>query len=1689
MEKYPGELLVGVFPLIFCVDATLQKANTTSISTTTTTTSETSPTAGQDDTSTVEISDADKIQKQRSSSISNRSQFDRFLDAMAASLMDDPDDEYDQAEFPGGFVPHRTTSYDSSGNQKDGGGGGGATIAHPLSLGGSGGGGGDHHPNQNNNPLTSLFRGDESDDNDSDIEDDLILGSSTPTTARHGNGGDVSYFGNNSLAGGVSRRGSRDNQQHRPSLPKIGLPRIGSVDNRNNNNSVGGGTTSLDTSFAQALQQGQSFFQRARIISISSRHGFPPSKDPTGQRNRIQAYFDNGTRTSGNGSLVTSKLLAATQKHPIDGILPSGWLEKHAAALPSVILVIVQIGQHQVQSDQDQLLLDTLENLQHSLAPKRQVLIQVVGLVQEDISQIYSEQWAQTMERKLASSAADLQNHPKPIIGVGGTGGTDDPPKPIVLLPVSDLQPDASYSVVMQQLHERVRNASFEYYWNRCKDVKQKLCRLGPARRTPLLLPLSIRYCFKVSMFYEFQWKQEKSLKYMLEAYRLLETYYGYILQQREVAQDNDDANAGNDISDSKYVDDNRTESKYSHTTAISDRSDGVELSITTSNTTSGRSGGIDDPNTLPFQTTPPAEDMVYQCRAVADWLNFKILQHGLVSNTEGGLIAASMQMQRHAHAFCSPRRSFIFSPSAPWLDWSFVSQQWLVVSQLLERHPPRVMGDLGGDHDEVLARCSSWRTYEAAASSLLRAGKLVHSFKDRKPGELQLGFSSKKGKKGDVSRTRYVGGIDHDEGFFPALEEELKINHMDQALSCANRGLSLLQKDNQQISEKDSKMQVWSRASTRLHYLAGGTLLSMGKYTEALTHIVEATNLCSGWSGLEKTMRRMLIECFQNIPDDSFGTLDIDTLVPMILDSLFAAKLRVGDLQSALKRLSAISGAGTEKDLIWKRECVDESDHTLPYSFAVTFPNVTHATAGDGVEVCLWIRSNLDVATQVNSVALHSSIGTLEIPSSDLLSAKNTALGQDGDLILEANKAIKISTKIYLPSDVCEIGTDEAEPVGENKSPGANAYLKSARPRTSGITAAAGARFVSEDSVDGESDSKNAQWSQRCLGGRSLSCDGIEIAFHPICSKSAVSPNNTSIDLIIKKIAPKSDTKVKRTPFEEENYIAPAWNRPMDVPLDQGPRCLRALNPTATMTMYNVTEHATNGRALEGTVNRILLKLTAGEVDCCSDIKVWIKSSSALIGADGTTKSIAVIGDDNLLLDNSVDMKEPGVRSPVLVVPNPSPSGILTSLGFDLPGGWDLFGTNGQGDELYNLNIQNIKCGESAFVFFDVFRPTPSPTHVESVQRDNSVDSDFDRRMCRTNVEVSVTYNQSRSIYPKSGERSSDNDVTSVTLFDTVSLLWSAPISAHFSPVSKEAFPSGNRHPSNFVPDVASGRIPGPQPAQEMVLIDKERVTTRCTMEAIASADGLEVEIEEVRFSNSPDRNSPCSFDLLSGLDDDREKGMIYHGTVCDVGRKLSVGSKFVVSWTSRVNMQTAYLKGSVTSTLGELLVYWRPPSMNVPEDAEVYDANSNLIHAHGPLALPSPSLCRFEGPPCYIENSPFEAYAEQMPDTIRLSEPFDVAFSIVNKTPLDQHLDIRISSADKLSDGISKEYGGFLVSGLMNGSVNLGPFEKHTFSFTVVPTQVGEVALPQVSVASTRYKTWVIHEASAKRFVFVIP
>jgi len=901
MESYPTELLLGVSPLVFCVDATLSSRGA----------------VGGGSTGVPESSSTGS--PAYSPSQSPRSQFDRFLDTVAASLLDDPETGRESvAASPGS----KQRSHDEV--------------------------------------IRGLFRGEEG-VVDSDHEDEIILNM---------DGGDASEMD-------AKRTRAFSKNLKFPGMGRDltggggGGSATGAAALRNSavRSSIGG----TDTSFAKVLEEGQGFFQRARIVSISNRHGFPPSKDPTGDANRVREFFPGKT-------LRPEIVLSATKRRPIDGILPSGWLEKHAAALPSVILVVAQVGTHQQQHVQNTLLDETMKNIQISLASKRACTIHVVGLVQEGISTQMATAWRQEMMESLEGNPS------------------------VALLDVIDLQSNAATSMTLRIFLKGIHDASLRYYTGQVRHTKQKLFELGQARNTPVLLPLAIRYCFKVAIFYEFRWRPEKALKYFVEAYRHVDTYFRYLLQQRAVGTEKDTSV------------DAPTTRLSTHGTSISTgtESEAVEMSIQSE----------DDMSRLLLNTPSVPNDMLLQCRVLADWLNFKILQSCFTSHTDGGMMVASTQWRRHVQVFCNPRRSFICSPDHAFIDWSYVVHQRIVASQLVERNPLRTK--VGDELDETILRFSPGKTYEEAAEALLRLGVEVKKAVTR---NLSLEAAV------DVMRSRYVGGLDKD-GYEPKLQEALKVDHQDRALDCLRR--AILFHETNEVGEVQST----KYARARLHYLVGGILLGRKQYAEATSHLEKAVLLTKGWSDLESKSRLLLVKAYD------FYTPKVEPeqrlrFSSLVLGSYFTAGLSVPELQTVLSRFA--SSMNVDK-ILWSEDALDEDRSTLPISFVLTFPSATHAQAGHIVRAILDIKSNLEYDVLIDAVDLLTSAGKIALQPSELGRSPERSSDAGTTRLLKARSIVSIAISIDLPKDTSTIAADDFS--GSSKP-------KIARPRTAGLTAA----------------------------------------------------------------------------------------------------------------------------------------------------------------------------------------------------------------------------------------------------------------------------------------------------------------------------------------------------------------------------------------------------------------------------------------------------------------------------------------------------------------------------------------------------------------------------------------------------------------------------------------------------------
>ena len=672
MDSYPQDLLVGVFPLVFAVNAILPSQDL----------------------------------------VEGRSLFERFLDVVVASLVEAEDDST-------------------------------AAASDPLSL-------------------KSASTHSQSYDSDDEFLESI---SGVPS------------------GGGVNRRRSSQSGFTAGFYAGWGRRSLTLAGQNASSHESAAANPSASASYAKALTHGQGFFQRARIESVSPRHGFPPSKCPEGRRSGDRRSSSSPPLDPRDSDLLRS----------LEGILPVGWLEKHVHALPSVLVVVcVVTASQQLQAAQDRLLFETVRHFRSSLVAKRHCKIHVVGLLNDAVSPSQGDEWNRAVSAQLheddANSSYDglslgsssLQSH---------DAGTAPASVRITLLrSSSDLQSSDTgrpSSLAFRRLHQSVRDASLTYYHSQAKRTKKKLAAFFPSTNNTNhatatttttsqsssnnnntaatatagsnsppapLLPLVIRYCFKIAIFYEFQYQFEKSLRYFAEAYRHATKYYEYLL-----LQDGDDPDPA----------DGEAAAGGSHATAVHDTGESLEVAFLPP-------AGDRPP---PWEAVvPQPRDRLHQCQAVAEWLNLKLLQAGFSSHTEGGLLAAAHQWRQHHAGFASVRRlPALFRQHSrhpllqPWYQWQYIARQRLVLSQLVERHPPKALGDLGNDYDEVLLRCSPWRTYESAAEATLQLARAV----DRaSQSPLVAADDDVYGRNphNDPMRPPYVGGQDSE-----SLRLELK--------------------------------------------------------------------------------------------------------------------------------------------------------------------------------------------------------------------------------------------------------------------------------------------------------------------------------------------------------------------------------------------------------------------------------------------------------------------------------------------------------------------------------------------------------------------------------------------------------------------------------------------------------------------------------------------------------------------------------------------------------------------------------------------------------------------------------------------------------------------------------------------------------------------------------------------------
>lgn len=235
------------------------------------------------------------------------------------------------------------------------------------------------------------------------------------------------------------------------------------------------------------------------------------------------------------------------------------------------------------------------------------------------------------------------------------------------------------------------------------------------------------------------------------------------------------------------------------------------------------------------------------------------------------------------------------------------------------------------------------------------------------------------------------------------------------------------------------------------MYYLAGGVLLGMKRYQHAIPYLEKALNACTKWEGLELSIKKMLVECYSNYMSPPSSDSPDEGKDSKILETLFHSGLPLSEIQPVLEKYRHLRGTDGLK---WIVESTDDSDTSLPFSFLVTFPACTHATAGDTVAAIVTIKSNLQYPVHIKAVSLKSAAGKFLVPLENLSNAQNAEKWNDEGILVSPMSAVWFSIGIALPRDLDKMPSDEGS---------SSSAVPSARPRTAGISSAGKWRYSSD--------------------------------------------------------------------------------------------------------------------------------------------------------------------------------------------------------------------------------------------------------------------------------------------------------------------------------------------------------------------------------------------------------------------------------------------------------------------------------------------------------------------------------------------------------------------------------------------------------------------------------------------------
>ncbi|KAL9179298.1 hypothetical protein ACHAXT_008588 [Thalassiosira profunda] len=1440
--------------------------------------------------------------------------------------------------------------------------------------------------------------------------------------------------------------------------------------------------------------------KRARVVSVSRRHAFPPSKYPAGKMDPIHG----GSSMLGEQHSAHGNSWVSSYDIQSEGILPSGWLEKHARALPSAVVVVCQLN---LSSEESQRAgranaRRAVEDLKATLAAKRSVPVHLACLVKEDSAT--GKEWAAAREKvcqecHLPQSQVFLLHYPEDLApDAFGAGIVNSP----YLAPHAQPQggtPEVVMNPALRQLDRALRDASALYYSRLAEAQERKLALWRNRYRsanasfevnTLLAAMRCARYAAKAGTLREFQlrtggsvpgtvagrWtdKESAAMRHYGEAYSWAAELHGRAVAWRSLS-----------LSTSSAPSTGAVPSPAPHTPGAPTGVDaiaspkfsqspgggiGMELSLP--------GGEPPAPPTLAGATPPPPplrrnspaltsrkgydapENVAFfallweQSRAVASLLNAKLLRATDAAAAEG-------QWRRHRALFLAVPRGLpqydpdendpFFGPA--WHRLLYETEERRTRACVAEgRWRRRASAAAAGEGAAPLQlsyhqSAAPWTAHGELSEAMLRLRRAVH--RQMGEGDPAAGWLSGTDTAG---RRRFVGSVVTGETGNVAwrFEGQRGRDHRGIALDYVLHALDLLD-ENAALCRADSGGAEASPAgdgpvpqpdaSARLHYLAGRLLAGLDNPAGALVHLQIAAEQTKAWPSLCLPIQRAVFACEERRASEKVGdgSHPSDSRIRLLMRPETCALLSAEELADAQAKAWEESSS---REVVWNHD--DCSRTRAPFEFAVSFSKATHATSGDTVTACVSLKSCLGFQVCVESMQLVTTSGTFDVAnieqridetmSGSVSSSKHIP---NRGLRFNSDDLAFFSTEITLPSDLTDV------PLGGAAADASKFVPKSAKLSNMGLSHAAGniceSRFDvyaarRKISLNGKpvAIASVAEPSSAFLGGIPVTCHGIVLNL-----RQAGGANASSLTLRIERprlASPLLRAGAPRLAMEECNYAAHAWARPAHHPWRLGPRVLRVLGPRPHMHATNLTEARTGGKAVEGTVNRIMWRLVAGGDEDCRDVRVRLKCSSV----QGPVEAAAAEGGAA-----GVEPRQMPIFVQKAAV---SAAQHVTENGVALPDGWEPrkdVGTDESHDATTTI-CPHLGAGKSFLFPLDVFRGV-----------DPSLSSQ--PGSCSTTYEVVIMYRQVRA-----GKEAAAGD--EVMVVQSGSIEWISPFAAEFSLSNglKRPFPCGIQHPSNTTTQATYD-------SSNIVAADGEKVLMRCSLAAKELGSHAAARIVNVVNENETEQKKKNLFSSASR----------------SFMQKATRGLRLSLSYSVDAQMDVEKGSGDETIPLGALSVAWEPNSLP-PIDPLPTDTNATAMDdfglIHGPLGLPNLPPVVFHGPPCQVLSAPFRAKLLNCRSAPRVGSPFDICYQVTNRTAKTQALQVTLNDEQDSAQ--------LLGSGKLKEEVQMAPFEEKTFSFSFVSMVAGRVPRPPLTISSGRHQTWVINETlMSSREVFVMP